>query len=257
MPATGTTATKPKSAERTQSRASSPKFSRRLKGGVLLRNGGHQRNETRIRDRQTGFCKTNPILRRYKGIRESSMTMTADTRGTKSLLAKRTQMAGHLTPASFPIPRELVDLLRQPDQDLRLSPRQLRPRQNRSNREHQMVRIHHAVSLFVFFHLTCLGFLIFRSESVVQAVGILQKIATPWPWWILAGHNTLIGTGLFALLAYALPLLVVQLVQHDKGDMNALLKMPAYARGLVYTALVYGLICYGVNRDNAFIYFQF
>ena len=64
-------------------------------------------------------------------------------------------------------------------------------------------------------------------------------------------------SGLAALAACALPLLLVQLAQHLKGDLNVVLGMPAWARGLAYTAMFYGVVVFGAHFGKPFIYFQF
>lgn len=118
-------------------------------------------------------------------------------------------------------------------------------------------RVASALALFAFFHATCLGWLIFRSDSVGQIGQMLAGIATPWPWWILNGANTLAGTGVYALLGFSLPLIVMQIIQHRKDDLLALLRMSAPVRGLAYAAFVYGLVIFGQTNDKPFIYFQF
>ena len=82
-------------------------------------------------------------------------------------------------------------------------------------------------------------------------------MATAWPWWILCGANTLGGSGLFTLLAYASPLVLLQLAQYRKDDLNLLLRWPAYVRGLAYGVMFYGLVLYGGQDEQPFIYFQF
>ena len=113
------------------------------------------------------------------------------------------------------------------------------------------------VSRFVTFHLVCLGWLVFRAESLPHAAALLSALATAWPWWIIVGANTLAGTGIFVLFWYALPLLLLQIDQHRSGDLNALLRMPAWARGFAYTMMVYGVLLAGARVGRSFIYFQF
>lgn len=108
-----------------------------------------------------------------------------------------------------------------------------------------------------FFHLVCLGLLIFRADSVGQVGAMLASIATPWPWWVLSGAVSLKSIGAFTLLAYTLPLFIVQVAQQVTGDLNVVLRMPAPARGLAYTAMFYALVVFGYHYERPFIYFQF
>jgi D-alanyl-lipoteichoic acid acyltransferase DltB (MBOAT superfamily) len=114
-----------------------------------------------------------------------------------------------------------------------------------------------ALTIIVFFHVTCLGWLIFRANSVAQIGSLLSSLLTPWPWWLLTGANTIHAAEAGLLIAYVLPLLVVQLVQYAKDDLNVVLRLPAPARGLLYLAAFYGLVWYGVDDARPFIYFQF
>lgn len=109
----------------------------------------------------------------------------------------------------------------------------------------------------LFFHLVCLGWLIFRAESLSQALQLAEAAAQPWLWWVIQGANTLEGTGLFQVLPFLIPLLVIQGFQYYKNDLNFILRRPAWVRALVYAVLIYGLLWYGVEDGKTFVYFQF
>jgi len=108
-----------------------------------------------------------------------------------------------------------------------------------------------------FFQLTCLGWLIFRADSLDQLGRMSAALCSPWPWWILHGANSVAGTGVWTLAGYTLPLLILQLAQYRAGDLNILLRLPAWARGLSYACMFYGLILAGGQLGKPFIYFQF
>lgn len=118
-------------------------------------------------------------------------------------------------------------------------------------------RVFHVIAVMVFFHLTCAGWLIFRAESMAQAMALVGKIVTPWPWWILCGAQTLGSTGVWTLLPLALPLIVMHWLQRRRGDLEALLYQPAPVRAVVYTLMFYVLIFYGADGEQPFLYFQF
>ena len=115
----------------------------------------------------------------------------------------------------------------------------------------------HWAAVAGFFQLVCLGWLMFRADSVGQMVEMARAIFTPWPWWILAGADTVWDIGLPLLLVCVLPLLAVQIAQRMTGDRNVILRMPAWARGLVYTGMFYGVVVFGAHIDRPFIYFEF
>ena len=108
-----------------------------------------------------------------------------------------------------------------------------------------------------FFHLICLGWLIFRAESVAQLGQMLSLLFQPWPYWIMVGANTVTGTGILTLLAYVAPLLVIELGQWFAQDTEIVLKLSAPVRGVAYAVLFYGMVCYEANVQKQFIYFQF
>ncbi|MCP4593144.1 MAG: MBOAT family protein [bacterium] len=118
-------------------------------------------------------------------------------------------------------------------------------------------RLGRALAIAWFFQLTCLGWLIFRADSVGQIAAMADALFSPWAWWIICGANSLAGTGLLMLLVLSLPLIVVQLAQFRWNDLEIVLCLPAPIRGLVYSALFYGLMLYGVENEQPFIYFQF
>ena len=113
------------------------------------------------------------------------------------------------------------------------------------------------ISVSLFFLSVCLGWLIFRADSIEQIGTMLASIVCPWPWWILSGANTIRATGLLTFIAFATPLIAMQLAQHVKGDLNILLRMPAPVRGLAYAMMFFGMVFFAEHADQPFIYFQF
>ncbi len=102
------------------------------------------------------------------------------------------------------------------------------------------------------FHLTCLGWLIFRADSVRQ-IGSLA-------WTLVAGFApslSALRTLGVPILAYAGPLLVVMSVEARKNNPAAVLSLPAAVRYSVYAAMIYLTILFGDFAGSQFIYFQF
>src|SRR3954454_16262321 len=85
-----------------------------------------------------------------------------------------------------------------------------------------------AVRIFVTFHMICLGWLIFRANSIAQVRGMLTaivaKAAIPASAYILPVSIVI------------LPLLIVQLVQYLSKDLDVIARTPWYVRSVFYTA---------------------
>jgi alginate O-acetyltransferase complex protein AlgI len=102
----------------------------------------------------------------------------------------------------------------------------------------------------VFFHLVCLGWLIFRAQSMTQVFQMLQALFA--------------GLGFAGLQQMALKiifflwlLIIIQLFQYWKDDLEVLRKANAPVRAAVYFISYYLLVMYGVAGGKEFIYFQF
>jgi D-alanyl-lipoteichoic acid acyltransferase DltB (MBOAT superfamily) len=100
------------------------------------------------------------------------------------------------------------------------------------------------------FHLTCIGWLLFRAESVSQAWTMLQAIVTNFRFSEAAGES------LTTLAGYSVILMAVQVLQETQNDHNFVIHLPVPIRGTVYGLLLYLTLIHGAVSD-AFIYFQF
>ncbi|QDV32853.1 MBOAT family O-acyltransferase [Tautonia plasticadhaerens] len=103
--------------------------------------------------------------------------------------------------------------------------------------------------IVVTFHLVCLGWLLFRADSIAQASGMLGLI--------LSGPTLPPASSLVPVLAVVLPLLLVQAAQHATGDLEILQRTPWYVRSLAYTAGFYAIVLGGEFGGGQFLYFQF
>ena len=105
-----------------------------------------------------------------------------------------------------------------------------------------------------FFHLVCVGWLLFRAESLRQVLSMLHAVVFSWPLGHIAAPA---DTGLLTLVAYSLPLVLFEYVQHRSADHDAVLRAPVWVRAPIYACLSFGLILFGGRIDKPFIYFQF
>jgi alginate O-acetyltransferase complex protein AlgI len=105
------------------------------------------------------------------------------------------------------------------------------------------------LKIVVTFHLVCLGWLIFRADSLEQAAAMLRAIverpALPSVRYLLPVVCTII------------PLWLVQLWQFHARDLNIIARTPWYVRSLFYTACFYAIVIGGEFGGQQFIYFQF
>jgi alginate O-acetyltransferase complex protein AlgI len=112
-------------------------------------------------------------------------------------------------------------------------------------------RVLWAARVLVTFHFVCLGWIIFRCESVAPLPRMVGAFMDVTGWWNmprpLAQHA----------LWFIAPVLVVDLFQYFFRDEQILLRLPVPLRALAYTAAAYAFILWGRFESNAFIYFQF
>lgn len=114
-------------------------------------------------------------------------------------------------------------------------------------------RLWFGLRVVVFFHLVCLGWLLFRAQSLQQVGDMLSALVSGWTLTALAIKLP----ALQAFAACALLFACVQLVQWVTQDLKFVLRMPVPLRALVYTTGILAFILFGNYRGEAFIYFQF
>ena len=113
------------------------------------------------------------------------------------------------------------------------------------------------VQVVLFFQLTCLGWLIFRAQSVGQIGDFLVTIPTRLAFTPLAGE-LLLQLGLLTL-----PLVAIQVAQYLSNDLLLWLRMrPAWRLASVFAAAAATLAFWilfqsALGAQQEFIYFQF
>jgi alginate O-acetyltransferase complex protein AlgI len=103
--------------------------------------------------------------------------------------------------------------------------------------------------IVITFHLVCLGWLIFRADSVEQAAGMLAAIV----------HRPSIPAAayLVPVVLAITPFLLVQFVQYTADDLDVIGRTPWYFRSVFYAACFYAIVLVGQFGGEQFIYFQF
>ena len=99
--------------------------------------------------------------------------------------------------------------------------------------------------VFVFY-----GWLLFRAQSFEQIVNMTRALAD-WsaPAWI--------GSYVINLIAFILPLLLVELWQFRSRNRLVALSLPAWGKALLQAILLLAIILYWERTALPFIYFQF
>ena len=100
------------------------------------------------------------------------------------------------------------------------------------------------------FHLVCLGWLVFRAESMAQVTVLLGALAGPL-------DVASIVAWLRPLAILVAPLVLVQLGQALSGDREFVLRLPLPARAATYVVLFALIVGLGEDHGVPFIYFQF
>jgi alginate O-acetyltransferase complex protein AlgI len=106
------------------------------------------------------------------------------------------------------------------------------------------------VRLFVMFHLTCYGWLLFRAQSFAQISQMTDALLTPLASFPVETFKTV------AILSA--PVIVVQIIQYRTGMLEFLRhpKLPRVAAAVACTLFLYCTVFRG-SAPQEFVYFQF
>ncbi len=100
------------------------------------------------------------------------------------------------------------------------------------------------------FLLVCLGWLLFRSDSLGHLLDLLGTLAGPF-------EPGLAGQWIFPFCALTAPLIAMQIAQSRCRDLEAVLHWPFALRVAVYTSVMILIILLGEEIGTPFVYFQF
>lgn len=109
----------------------------------------------------------------------------------------------------------------------------------------------HVLSVVLMFHLVCLGWLLFRAESISQAISFAWLMSTDFTWTPLTSMT------LGLLMFVAGPLLLFEIWQEYRGDGELLLHTNWGWRSFAYSYALLMCFCFPPPMAGAFIYFQF
>jgi alginate O-acetyltransferase complex protein AlgI len=113
-------------------------------------------------------------------------------------------------------------------------------------------RLIQLMKIILCFHAIVLGWMIFRAESLSQAVTIFRSFFVDFnPDGIF--HRDLV----LKLVFYVTPLCFIQVLQLWKDDLLAVLRFSISVRTMIYVIMFYLIVIFGVYGTQNFIYFQF
>jgi alginate O-acetyltransferase complex protein AlgI len=110
-------------------------------------------------------------------------------------------------------------------------------------------RILHALAVVAFFHVTCVGWLLFAVKRLSDVPLLLHNVFVPFPM-----HGRL---ALITLILFAAPLVLMEWLEERGGEMHIVKFWPRPLRLACYAALVAAIVLCGAVERHEFIYFQF
>ena len=114
-------------------------------------------------------------------------------------------------------------------------------------------RLNKFLQIFLTYQIACVGWLIFRAESLTQIPEMLQSILLNFG----TTFNVDITSKVNTLLAFTCILVLVQVFQHKKNDTMVVLRMHWMPRYAFFALLTCLMILFGDFSNKPFIYFQF
>jgi len=103
----------------------------------------------------------------------------------------------------------------------------------------------------VMFHLTCVGWLLFRADSFQTVVAMAHRM--------VAGFHTsaFVLPAMAILVFYCLVLMVLEWLLDGERNLGRLLAAPWAVRVVAYGYVVLMLVVFRARTSGEFIYFQF
>lgn len=114
-------------------------------------------------------------------------------------------------------------------------------------------KVWHGTKLISFFHLVCLGWLIFRAQSISQLCYMIQSLFFNFHFF----HFISLKLSYLQIGFFLWVLIFVQLFQYWKNDLMIVSKSQTIVKMLFYYICFYLLIIQGATSGKEFIYFQF
>lgn len=121
-------------------------------------------------------------------------------------------------------------------------------------------KVVHGLLVVLMFHLVCIGWLLFRANSIGQAYDMFRLMLTDASWFDIPyspERFAMAWTGLGELAFFAGPLILLELWTETKKNMLQLLSVYWFIRATVYAYFLLMLLFFPPVIEHVFIYFQF
>ncbi|MFC1754722.1 MBOAT family O-acyltransferase [Thermoproteota archaeon] len=109
------------------------------------------------------------------------------------------------------------------------------------------------IRVLFFFHLVCLGWIIFRAQSLTQAVYMIHSLF--FNFSIIRGFG--LGYAIRSIVFFGYILFVMQVFQYMRNDLFAIFKFKPLFQISFYLIILFSILFMGVATGEEFIYFQF
>jgi D-alanyl-lipoteichoic acid acyltransferase DltB (MBOAT superfamily) len=103
-----------------------------------------------------------------------------------------------------------------------------------------------------FYHLWCLGALIFRAQSITQAGDMFLSLLFQF-----RPDAAVVGPMLYDFVFYSWIVIGIQYLEFRSREVDVMIRWPVWARSLFYFSCFYLLLMFGVQGGKQFYYFQF
>jgi len=113
-------------------------------------------------------------------------------------------------------------------------------------------KINNYIQIFFTFNLVCIGWLIFRSESLGHSFILIKSVFTDWT---ISNDLVLVYLKQFSILISLL--FAHEIVEEIKNKRYAILYASKYIQYFLYTCMIIAMILFGQFGERKFIYFQF
>ena len=112
-------------------------------------------------------------------------------------------------------------------------------------------KIFKAIKIIFFFQLICLGWLIFRANSLHKACEMLHALFFQFHF------NESLAFQFLGFITILLPLGIIQIGQYYSNDLLYLFRRHWLIKTFAYSLMTYLILGWGVMKAEEFIYFQF
>ena len=109
------------------------------------------------------------------------------------------------------------------------------------------------IQIFITYQIACLGWLIFRADSIGQASEMMQSIFLNFD----LNSDANLMSKITSFMAFTFILILVQFFQHKTNDTAVVLRLHWLPRYAFLTLLTCLTLSFGDFSDKPFIYFQF